>query len=120
MPNNTIVSDYNEYQVTTTNIGTFIEGGEGYTLRQEQANTGWEVEQYFDFTKKQEQEIFAYMSKKLGYDVAEATNTYYVGEFVVDDGIDVIEALHEAIYVLFDKEISRWAEENYEQEEYGI
>lgn len=120
MPQKTLESDYNEYKVTTDTMGTFVEGGDGYVLRKEQLNTGWEVEEYFEFTKKQEQAIFAYMSKKLGYDVEQMTNTYYVNEFVVEDGTDVIEALHEAIYVLFDKEISRWAEENYEQEEYGI
>lgn len=121
MPRKKVISDYNEYQVITTDMGTFVEGGDGYTLRQEQLNTGWEVEDTFHFTEKQEKAIFAYMNNYLKYDVQEKTQTYYVGDFTINDDELVLEALHEAIYVLFDKEIVRWSMENYDEpDNYGI
>lgn len=119
MPQNTIESDYNDYIVVTTKNGTHIIGGTHYTLRNQQED-GTPVDEFYDFFPFEEEEIIKYMNAKLGYDVCERTQTYYVTDFREEDPPEVIEALHEAIYILFDAPITKWANENYELDEYGV
>jgi hypothetical protein len=119
MPQKTIESDYNDYKVVTHQNGTHIVGSDDLSLRNAKED-GTPVDEYYEFFPFEEEEIIKYMNKKLGYDVCEATQTYYITDFRTSDSTEVIEALHEAIFFLLDQPITKWANENYESYEYGV
>jgi hypothetical protein len=104
--NRAYASEYGEWTVTTDDTGTYISVNDNYILRTD-------ILPDDDYSVGNNSEVIAYASEKIGVDIEEAHDLCVVSDLTSNDPIEVIEAIHYALYKINNRSIEKWIAENY-------
>lgn len=104
-------SDFGEWYVKTDEFGTTITQGCFYTEKRD-------IMVDDEYTVGNNDEVIAYASKNLGVDIEAVHGICVVSELTANDPLDVIEAIHFALYKCNNRDIEKWIYENYDKDDW--
>jgi hypothetical protein len=104
-------SEYGSYLIDTDSTGTSIYPNQNYNNPEGES---------FDISSEEEEYIFTLVNEKLGYNVYDKHQVYYVMDYNSSLPEEVINALHLVIIEKFNNKINKWVDRNFEPNEEDV